>query len=211
MSHRQTPLPKVALLSILLLSVSSSTAWIYAKTLTLRCTITNPNSSNFLAISVIKEDMVDDDRDGYRQINEDTQVSATSSSLSSSLSLSSSSSESTEDASTVPDKEDPQWGASYIGGDPCGSKYNGDPFDKKVTKPGLPDDMKARIQALSDEIIRRDAQKWERAYGKAEISTFLNKSFAHCAYSSRLQAKGLTSMIRNLISFVKSLALSPRY
>jgi hypothetical protein len=45
-------------------------------------------------------------------------------------------------------------------GDPCGSKYNNDPFEDvnaanddatRVQKPGLPDDMKARIQALVDE------------------------------------------------------------
>jgi len=42
-----------------------------------------------------------------------------------------------------------EYGVSYIGGDPCGSKYNDDPFDTQVTKPGMPDDMKARIKALA--------------------------------------------------------------
>jgi len=46
--------------------------------------------------------------------------------------------------------EEPEWGVSYIGGDPCGSKYNDNPFDSKVDKPGMPDDMKARIAALAD-------------------------------------------------------------
>jgi hypothetical protein len=46
---------------------------------------------------------------------------------------------------------EPQWGVSYIGGDPCGSKYNDDPFDVQGQKPGMPDDMKARIQALVDQ------------------------------------------------------------
>lgn len=45
------------------------------------------------------------------------------------------------------------FGVSYIGGDPCGSKYNNDPFDatKEETafKPGFPDDMKDRIAALA--------------------------------------------------------------
>ena len=44
------------------------------------------------------------------------------------------------------------YGVSYIGGDPCGSKYNDDPFDatkEDAFKPGLPDDMKDRIAALA--------------------------------------------------------------
>lgn len=56
------------------------------------------------------------------------------------------------------DEEDIQpkveYGVSYIGGDPCGSKYNTDPFDVKVTKPGMPDDMKSRIQALANKKIK---------------------------------------------------------
>mmetsp|Transcript_25788 Transcript_25788/g.55116 ORF Transcript_25788/g.55116 Transcript_25788/m.55116 type:complete len:137 (+) Transcript_25788:112-522(+) len=48
-----------------------------------------------------------------------------------------------------------QWGVSYIGGDPCGSKYNSDPFDKNPSdKPGLPADMKARIEALAQKKLR---------------------------------------------------------
>ena len=43
------------------------------------------------------------------------------------------------------------FGVSFIGGDPCGSKYNNDPFDTKEAafKPGFPDDMKDRIAALA--------------------------------------------------------------
>ena len=43
------------------------------------------------------------------------------------------------------------FGVSYIGGDPCGSKYNNDPFATKeeAFKPGFPDDMKDRIAALA--------------------------------------------------------------
>ena|ERR1719253_299894 len=43
------------------------------------------------------------------------------------------------------------FGVSYIGGDPCGSKYNDDPFDASQDsfKPGLPDSMKERIAALA--------------------------------------------------------------
>jgi hypothetical protein len=36
---------------------------------------------------------------------------------------------------------------SYIGGDPCGSKYNDDPFDLQGQTPGMPDNMKARIHS----------------------------------------------------------------
>jgi hypothetical protein len=51
-----------------------------------------------------------------------------------------------------------EWGVSYIGGDPCGSKYNDDPFDANKSssnKPGFPDDMKARIQALAEQKLRK--------------------------------------------------------
>ncbi|KAL3942080.1 MAG: hypothetical protein SGBAC_003676 [Bacillariaceae sp.] len=49
-----------------------------------------------------------------------------------------------------------KYGVSYIGGDPCGSKYNDDPFDVQVQKPGMPDDMKARIQALVDRKVAEE-------------------------------------------------------
>mgnify|MGYP001803276878 CR=1 FL=1 len=45
-----------------------------------------------------------------------------------------------------------EYGVSFMGGDPCGSKYNDDPFDagKDKTKPGIPEDVKARIAALAE-------------------------------------------------------------
>ena len=49
-----------------------------------------------------------------------------------------------------------EYGVSYIGGDPCGSKYNDDPFDAQIQKPGMPDDMKARIQALVDKKVAEE-------------------------------------------------------
>jgi hypothetical protein len=52
-----------------------------------------------------------------------------------------------------------EYGVSYIGGDPCGSKYNDDPFDAKTSKPGMPDDMKARIQALAEKKMRENDEK----------------------------------------------------
>ena len=54
-----------------------------------------------------------------------------------------------------------EYGVSYIGGDPCGSKYNDNPFDIQDQKPGMPDDMKARIQALVD--IKKVAEEQEAA------------------------------------------------
>lgn len=53
---------------------------------------------------------------------------------------------------TGDESDSPSFGVSYIGGDPCGSKYNNDPFDatkEDAFKPGFPDDMKARIAALA--------------------------------------------------------------
>mmetsp|Transcript_27845 Transcript_27845/g.42639 ORF Transcript_27845/g.42639 Transcript_27845/m.42639 type:complete len:127 (-) Transcript_27845:206-586(-) len=54
-----------------------------------------------------------------------------------------------------------EWGVSYIGGDPCGSKYNDDPFDaaEKISKPGMPDDMKARIQAMAEQKLKEAEKK----------------------------------------------------
>ena len=56
---------------------------------------------------------------------------------------------------------DTEWGVSYIGGDPCGSKYNNDPFDNKPSKPGFPDDMKARIEAMAEQKRRESEMKTE--------------------------------------------------
>jgi len=66
-------------------------------------------------------------------------------------------------AEMVEEEVEVEWGVSYIGGDPCGSKYNDDPFDANnkssstgdnTSTPGMPDDMKARIQALAEKKIR---------------------------------------------------------
>ncbi len=54
--------------------------------------------------------------------------------------------------SSEKDSNSATYGVSFIGGDPCGSKYNDDPFDatkEAAFKPGFPDDMKARIEALA--------------------------------------------------------------
>ena len=53
-----------------------------------------------------------------------------------------------------------EWGVSYIGGDPCGSKLNSDPFDKSPSdKPGLPDDMKARIAVLAQKKLQEERER----------------------------------------------------
>ncbi|CAB9502878.1 expressed unknown protein [Seminavis robusta] len=64
---------------------------------------------------------------------------------------------------------EPQYGVSFIGGDPCGSKYNTDPHDVKVEKPGMPDSMKARIQALADKRKQEEEEKQKRELTGARI------------------------------------------
>ena len=60
----------------------------------------------------------------------------------------------------VDNKPAVEWGVSYIGGDPCGSKYNSDPFDKKPSdKPGLPGDIKARIAALAEKKLQEERER----------------------------------------------------
>lgn len=55
-----------------------------------------------------------------------------------------------------------EYGVSYIGGDPCGSKYNDDPFDATSNRanisPGFPIDMKKRIEALAEKIKQQEKQ-----------------------------------------------------
>ena len=61
------------------------------------------------------------------------------------------------DVKLISEVKEAEWGVSYIGGDPCGSKYNDDPFDANKSssnKPGFPDDMKARILALAEQKLR---------------------------------------------------------
>ena len=61
------------------------------------------------------------------------------------------------------DNVEPQavYGVSYIGGDPCGSKYNDDPFDAaaQITKPGMPDDAKERIRLLAEKMKRKQEEE----------------------------------------------------
>jgi len=57
------------------------------------------------------------------------------------------------------------YGVSYIGGDPCGSKYNDDPFDAAAAqggaRPGMPDDAKERIRLLAEKMKRKQQQEEE--------------------------------------------------
>ena len=63
-----------------------------------------------------------------------------------------------EEEAEMTKSSEPQWGASYIGGDPCGSKYNNDPHSMEITKPGMPEDMKARIQRKAEEMLRQQQE-----------------------------------------------------
>lgn len=60
-----------------------------------------------------------------------------------------------------------EYGVSYIGGDPCGSKYNDDPFDaannRSTTSPGFPTDMKKRIEAMAEQIKAQQEQQKEES------------------------------------------------
>lgn len=68
-----------------------------------------------------------------------------------------------DDPQNKDDNEKPEveWGVSYIGGDPCGSKYNSDPFDvnNDVQKSGMPDDMKARIAAMAEKRLSESEEQ----------------------------------------------------
>ena len=60
-----------------------------------------------------------------------------------------------------------EYGVSYIGGDPCGSKYNDDPFDaannrSTGTAPGFPMDMKKRIEAMAEQIKQQKEEQKEQ-------------------------------------------------
>ena len=68
-----------------------------------------------------------------------------------------------EMSDTTSDADSVEWGVSYIGGDPCGSKYNDDPFDasKEIAKPGMPDSMKARIADLAEKKLQQQREKEE--------------------------------------------------
>jgi hypothetical protein len=73
-----------------------------------------------------------------------------------------------KDTSDISDVSDdvsppsPEWGTSYIGGDPCGSKYNTDPHDAKIQKPGMPSDMKQRIAALAAKKLREQSKQTQK-------------------------------------------------
>ena len=58
------------------------------------------------------------------------------------------------------------YGVSYIGGDPCGSKYNDDPFDAAAqsdsSRPGMPDDAKERIRLLAERMKRKQEEEAQR-------------------------------------------------
>ena len=56
----------------------------------------------------------------------------------------------TDDGNLSEVEEEREWGISYLGGDPCSSNHNTDPFDEQDSKPDAWEDMKKRIQAIVD-------------------------------------------------------------
>ena len=82
-----------------------------------------------------------------------------------------------------------EYGVSYIGGDPCGSRYNDDPFDasESIDKPGMPEDMKERIRLL--------AEKYKKKKKKEEITSDIADDITRrcVAEKSAISAAGLIS------------------
>ena len=78
------------------------------------------------------------------------------------------------------------YGVSYIGGDPCGSKYNDDPFDAAAqsdsSRPGMPDDAKERIRLLAEKMKKK--QEEARRGKKEKKKKKCNNPVCHLASSS---------------------------
>ena len=60
------------------------------------------------------------------------------------------------------------WGASYIGGDPCSSGYNDDPFDERASTLDDFDAFKARVAAIAARRERGEAADAVEAVASAE-------------------------------------------
>ena len=57
----------------------------------------------------------------------------------------------TSDTKPEPTKvDDPLLGMSFMGGDPCSSPYNDDPFDELDAKPDAMAELKRRVKALEE-------------------------------------------------------------
>ena len=127
-------LPKTTTIKI---SSSSSSSLYLSNTISTQKSITSRSFPTLLFQSKNNNQNVDGDEDKNKNSND---VDSNNS-----------------DVKLLPEVKEVEWGVSYIGGDPCGSKYNDDPFDANKSssnKPGFPDDMKARIQALAEQKLR---------------------------------------------------------
>ena len=127
-------LPKTTTIKI---SSSSSSSLYFSNTISAQKSITSRSFPTLLFQSKNNNQNVDGDEDKNKNSNDDDSNNS--------------------DVKLLSEVEEVEWGVSYIGGDPCGSKYNDDPFDANKSssnKPGFPDDMKARIQALAEQKLR---------------------------------------------------------
>ena len=53
-------------------------------------------------------------------------------------------------SSPSPEKDEDMFGVSFMGGDPCASSYNDDPFDEQDAKPDAMAELRRRVKALED-------------------------------------------------------------
>ena len=53
-------------------------------------------------------------------------------------------------SSPSPEKDDDMFGVSFMGGDPCASSYNDDPFDEQDARPDAMAELRRRVKALED-------------------------------------------------------------
>ena len=129
-------LPKTTKIKISSSSSSSSSLYL-SNTISTQKSITSRSFPTLLFQSKNNNQNVDGDEDKNKNSNDDDSNNS--------------------DVKVLSEVKEVEWGVSYIGGDPCGSKYNDDPFDANKSssnKPGFPDDMKARIQALAEQKLR---------------------------------------------------------
>jgi hypothetical protein len=98
-----------------------------------------------------------------------------------------------------------EYGVSYIGGDPCGSKYNVDPFDRQVQKPGIPDYMKAIFKVLR---IKEGSGKAQRFVSfRFQNKHFIfspNRCCSKGKHTFRFVSFRLTSSERGIFVFLSS-------
>mmetsp|Transcript_17590 Transcript_17590/g.36648 ORF Transcript_17590/g.36648 Transcript_17590/m.36648 type:complete len:155 (+) Transcript_17590:38-502(+) len=150
------PKQKISLLFIAASLAATSTAWVpstvSSTSISHRCGHGShrkpPSIASFSTkVRSKKDNNHDDDHDDRQRLYKDETSTSAATATSTSSQLT-------------------EYGISYIGGDPCGSKYNDDPFDatskNNSFKPGFPDGMKDRIAALARERLKKEeAEKGE--------------------------------------------------